>query len=463
MLRNFWKHLRAIITVVCAFFLFFFVIEIIRAYQTLYQLHPLVGILFIILLCSGLIWLFSYFLKNILSKPPVLIPPKIKDPSDLSDRELFTYGKYLTKYLNRLNSNENLSDEEREKANLGVVTLTMALKSKNDKETIRIAIEKTEEEFVNPLLKTLDDKAETHIQNCVRDVMLGTILSPYKAADLLIVLYRNFLMIKQIIFIYNSRPRFREQMKIILDTITVVATVNCINMGKNLLECLGSRVPIVGKYMDDLAQGVGAGLMTSVTGHSALGRCQAFKGWNEQEAKQSIYNNLGIFYKDIKNIFKEDVWEKVGNVLGIPGETFEKVKDSILEALDEADKGIRNCVKKPVIVLASGVSGGNTLIKNIGSKIHTIGSKLYEGTKEKSPIVADKFKTVGGKIGNKGLSLGKSGLKAIGNGLSVSGKFTTDKTSKIVSHIKNRNKEVQGKDETTNETSNHSEEQQNSI
>ena len=40
-----------------------------------------------------------------------------------------------------------------------------------------------------------------------------------------------------------------------------------------------------------------------------------------------------------------------------PGETFEKVKDSILEALDEADKGIRNCVKKPVVVVASGVSG----------------------------------------------------------------------------------------------------------
>ncbi len=105
----------------------------------------------------------------------------------------------------------------------------------------------TEEQIIKPLLNTLDEKAETHVQNSVRDVMLGTILSPYKAADLLIVLYRNLVMVKKITTTYNSRPRFREHLRIMLDTVSVVATVNFINMGKNVVECLGSIVPFIGK------------------------------------------------------------------------------------------------------------------------------------------------------------------------------------------------------------------------
>jgi hypothetical protein len=454
-MSSLWKNIRTIITVICVFFLFFFLIEIIRAYQTLYQLHPFFAILFIILLCCGSVWLFTNYFKDIFSKPPVLIPPKIEDLNTLSSKKLCHYGKYLNKYLDRLANNENLSHEERKQAKSGIVILTIALNSKDDREAIYNAIKQTEEKFIKPLLNTLDEQAEGHIQNSVRDVMLGTILSPYKAADLLIVLYRNLVMVKKITTTYNSRPRFREHLRIMLDTITVVATVNFINMGKNVMECLGSIVPFVGKYIDDIAQGIGAGLMTSVAGHSAIRRCQAFKGWDEQEAKQHIRSHISVFYGDIINIFKEDVWEKVKKVSGVPIEKIGNVKDSILEALDEAGKGVIGCVKKPANVVTSGVSGGNTLIKNVGSKIHTAGSKLYEGAKEKSPVVAKKFKVVG----SKGLSVGKSGFRVIGKGLSVSGKYAVGKTSKIVSSIKNRGKKAQESDETIVEDTEDFEEQ----
>ena len=77
----------------------------------------------------------------------------------------------------------------------------------------------------------LDEKAEKQVRKSTRDVMVGVTLSPYKAADLLIVLYRNLIMTTKIIRIYNTRPRFREQLKTIYDTICIVATVNYINMG----------------------------------------------------------------------------------------------------------------------------------------------------------------------------------------------------------------------------------------
>ena len=56
-------------------------------------------------------------------------------------------------------------------------------------------------------------------------------------------------------------------------------------MGKSLLEDLGSRVPGIGKTLDNIVQGIGAGLMTSVAGHAALHHCQAFKKWSAEEAK----------------------------------------------------------------------------------------------------------------------------------------------------------------------------------
>ncbi len=46
-----------------------------------------------------------------------------------------------------------------------------------------------------------------------------------------------------------------------MDIINIIATVNYINMGKNLIEHLGSKVPGIGRFIDDIAQGIGAGFL----------------------------------------------------------------------------------------------------------------------------------------------------------------------------------------------------------
>ena len=301
MIHNWWKTAKTVFFIIGIFILLFFIAEVIRTYQTFYNIHAVVGILFAALLIGSLAWFFGRYILTLISRPPVLIPPKFKDRNDPTNKEIHAYIKYLIKYSNRLNNNEILSCDESNITDSVTAYLKSDLTSEDKTEKL-LLIEKAEQE-IKSLLCKLDEKAEEQVRKCTRDVMIGVMLSPYKAADLLIVLYRNLVMITKITRIYNTRPRVREQLKIMYDTICIVATVNYINMGKNLIEGFGSKVPFVGKHLDDIAQGIGAGFMTSVAGHAAMERCMAFKGFNEQQAKDNIRNHLKHFFIDVKNTF----------------------------------------------------------------------------------------------------------------------------------------------------------------
>ena len=85
--------------------------------------------------------------------------------------------------------------------------------------------------------------------------MLGVTLSPFRAVDLAVVIYRNAAMVFRIMSFYNSRPLLSEQVLILRDAFSVVDTVNYLNFGEKLIEQLFSRVPWIGQAVDDFAQG----------------------------------------------------------------------------------------------------------------------------------------------------------------------------------------------------------------
>ena len=74
--------------------------------------------------------------------------------------------------------------------------------------------------------------------------------------------------------IYNSRPLLSEQVLVLKDVLKVVATINYMNWGQKVAESLTSSVPIIGRASGEIAQGLGAGLLTSVAGHGAMERCR---------------------------------------------------------------------------------------------------------------------------------------------------------------------------------------------
>ena len=392
--------LKSILVIVGGLLSFFAIIELIRVYQTLHALHPITGFVFIVILGLAIIWIIGYYLITLTSRPAVLRPPKIAVLSYPTNRELHRYGKYLVKYISRFTNNDAFTVAERDLARTGNDKLMAALKNNDNHESLLSAIEKAEQETIQPLLNKLDQQAERQVRNSTRDVMIAVAFSPYNAIDLLVVIYRNINMVTKIVRIYNVRPRLRQQLHILADTISVVATVNYLNLGSHLLQDLGSRVPIIGKSLDNIVQGIGAGLMTSVAGHAALYRCQAFKKWSADEARINVISHLHQFYSDVKGIFFKDVLPGVKNRLGeIATNKWKSIQDGIAAVLDETGDALDRFVRQPMATTGSSVmSASKTSRRTILKAVLNAGAFTGRSVKRAGTNVFVKSKSAGIKV-----------------------------------------------------------------
>ena len=342
-----WKIIRAITLLSGVLLSFFAVIEVIRAYNTLYQLNEFAGYAFLSVIGIIFIWLIIYVTKAIGARPKVIKAPRIKNRLIATQRELKTYSRYLARYVRRLCENDRLSDED---LNELIYGLEVFLKKNEGRitEQERIGnIQQLESEYIEPLLMKLDEQAEREVQTCVRDIMLGVTLSPYRAIDLFVVIYRNAIMTVNIIKIYNSRPQLTEQLLICKDVVSIVAAVNFINFGSRFTEQLMSSVPYIGSIVDDIAQGIGAGLLTSAAGHAAIHRCRAYRGWDRDDSMEMMASRIGKFFRDIHNIFKQDVLPAMRyRVASL--ETWEKLTSGVGVVFDKMGDIIKSFVRVPV-------------------------------------------------------------------------------------------------------------------
>lgn len=381
MLKTVWKLIRTAVVVVGVLLTFFAILEILRAYQTLYNFHPVAAYIFAAVVVGLLGWLVIYVWGNLAVFPKPLNPPKIADCREASDRRLKKYLRYLNRFLLRLQSNPNLTDNDC--TQVAAALSRLENQSAFDRAACLELIASIETDDIKPALKTLDEQASKQVRDSMRDIMVGVTLSPYKSADLLIVLYRNLVMVVRIVKIYRVRPALSEQLRIFSDIINVIATVNYINMGKNLIEGLASRVPGIGRFVDDIAQGIGAGFMTTITGHAAMDRCRAFRGWNEAEAKRHLLSHVGDFYNDVKDIFFKDVW---GGIRGRSGAAAPDAGEKVADAIDETGSLLDSFVRVPV--KAVGTAGHAVMdtttqsITFVGKSIKKTGSFLTKPFKK---------------------------------------------------------------------------------
>jgi uncharacterized membrane protein YcjF (UPF0283 family) len=368
MLKTIWKLIRTAVMVIGVLLTFFAVLELLRAYQILRDMHPIAGYAFLVVIAGLLGWLVVYVWANMAVFPKALKPPKIDDVQTATDRQLKKYIQYLKRFLQRLVVNPHLNDDEAAHIMNGLMKIQEQTTSDRD-EYIKL-IAAVENEHIKPVLKTLDAAASKQVRDSMRDIMVGVTLSPYKSADILIVLYRNLVMLVRIVKVYRVRPALSQQIGIFSDIINVIATVNYINMGKNLIEGLGSKVPGIGRFVDDIAQGIGAGFMTTITGHAAMDRCRSFRGWNEAEAKKHLLSHVGDFYNDVKDIFFKDVWAGLRGRAGhVPDETADKVAD----ALNETGSIVDTFIKTPV---KAATTAGTVVVDTTAKGVSAIGDIL---------------------------------------------------------------------------------------
>lgn len=386
MLKNWFRIIRAVVTAVGVLLGFFAFIEVVRAYQTLRGLHPAAGYAFLAVLAAAAGWLAWYLWVNLAAVPRALRPPAIPDPAQATVRQLKKYLVYLRRFLERLTINPSVSDGNHASIQIALGQIDRVLAEETTVEGLRAAIEVVEGRAIMPALADIDALASRQVRDSMRDIMIGVTLSPYKSADLFIVIYRNLVMTIRIIRVYNARPAVAEQCRILLDILNVIATVNYINMGKNLIEGLGSRVPGIGRFIDDIAQGIGAGFMTTIAGHAAMDRCRAFKGWNAAEAKRHLLSHVGDFYNDVKDIFFKDVWQGVRRRAGAAAnDAGEQVADAINETGNSLGSFIRTPVRSVVTVSTASVDAvyhtgakGATFVGNSLKSVGALFSKPFK-------------------------------------------------------------------------------------
>ena len=192
-LKLWWKIIRTVILAIGVLLTFFVLAEILHVYVVLKNTYAPLGYAFLIVVAGVCAWISIYSFRMIKKIPRVLTPPDIHDPP--SETQVRSYGKYLIGYVKRLIDNPNLSPDDIVKAKKDAQVLEKLSQSGQQPSDLLSEIERVGQESIEPLLSKLKQKAEREVRNSVRDIMMGVTLSPYRAVDLLIVVYRNGTMV----------------------------------------------------------------------------------------------------------------------------------------------------------------------------------------------------------------------------------------------------------------------------
>lgn len=414
MFRELWRAVRTAFLVVGVALVFFACVEVVQAFETLYGLHPLVGYAFAAVLAAGITGAGVRYALTVFARP-VVVPPHVRpDLMNAGAHEVRSYAAHILRLLRRLSRNGNLGIDQRERITDGILMVEQSAAGWADRTQLAQTISRCEIDILQPAMDSLDDKARGEVRRCVRDVMVGVTLSPWRSVDLWVVVYRNLRMVLALVRIYNSRPRTREQFLILRDVLTVVATVNYLNLGSRLLQNLASGVPILGRFADDIAQGVGAGILTSVAGHAAVSRCGAVRAWDICEAEASIHAKLRTFMGDVKGIIADDivpqlrrpVEEARASQVDRPAGG-ERLREGIGRALDETCEILDLCVRRPVVaagrgvattgtVLGGGVSAG---VSAVGHGLVHAGGGLLRGSRRALGGASEAARSAGRRVG----------------------------------------------------------------
>ena len=334
MILAWWRLIRAAAVAAGALLSFLAVVEVLRAYLILREVSPWLGFGFIGLLVLGLGWLAWRFLIAFWSLPRAPAPPEVADPLQLSADEALECAAFLDHRIRQLLENSRLSDAS---AALGEVA------SRLRAEATPAGVARAQTELAEILLP-LDERAERIVRECVRDVMLAVVLSPYRSADLLIVLYRNGRMVLELAQLYQTRPSPIEQLRIAKDVVAIVATVNFLNFTEKFLEQLLERIPVLGQVGGDVTQGVGAALLTSATGHAAIARCKSITPFSRAVAQAQLAQRMSRFARDVKAILNEEVLPKLRPRFPALGGASEKLS----AAFDATVDGMSDWIWRPI-------------------------------------------------------------------------------------------------------------------
>ncbi len=283
--------------------------ELVRLGQLLVGLHPWLGWTYAACLLLLIAWGALGASQFWLARPRRLPPLPDLDPEGLPAADRAAWQQSLLQQSLRMLKSPALPDEDRRRLeeSLAASLDGPALDGSQLKSILN--------EEVTPLLARLDEEAEREIRAATLEVTSAVALSPWRSMDVLIVVGRGLRMVLSISAIYGSRPTLREHYEILRDIGKSVASVGLIGAGQKLMEGLAGHLPVAGRVVDDLLQGLGAGFYINLAGWAARERCRALGPWQEAEAAETLRKAMRRYTRDMRRRLTVDlgpaIWDRL--------------------------------------------------------------------------------------------------------------------------------------------------------
>ena len=260
-------------------------------YRLFDDLHPVAGLVYIVVLTAALAWLVArpvaaFLSMPVAAKPPdILIDPKAPDPKAIAAR--LTYD---IRYLKMLAANPEVSAEAakiEESIAKGRALAARAQRATPEEAfALSIDLQTFEREHIEALLAPLDRKVKQIIHAEAVGVGVATAISMNGTVDAFIVLWRNANLVARVSRIYFGRPHLMGSLRILRDVAAIVVAARALEDVTDITgDVVGSLLGrmgglIAGPVMDG---GINA-MMTLKLGYLAKRRCRSFKGWTAVQA-----------------------------------------------------------------------------------------------------------------------------------------------------------------------------------
>ncbi|MBA4228128.1 MAG: hypothetical protein C0456_16015 [Hyphomonas sp.] len=260
-------------------------------YRLFDDLHPVAGLVYIVVLTAGLAWLVArpvaaFLSMPVAAKPPdILIDPKAPDPKAIAAR--LTYD---VRYLKMLAANPEVQAEAaaiQDSITKGKALAAHAARAMPEEAlALSIDLQTFERAHIEALLAPLDKRVNQIIHAEAVSVGVATAISMNGTVDAFIVLWRNANLVARVSRLYFGRPHLMGSLRILRDVAAIVVAARALEDVTDITgEVVGSLLGrmgglIAGPVMDG---GINA-MMTLKLGYLAKRRCRSFKGWTAVQA-----------------------------------------------------------------------------------------------------------------------------------------------------------------------------------
>lgn len=123
------------------------------------------------------------------------------------------------------------------------------------------------------LLQDIDRRSYQLVLRAARDTAVATALSPAALLDVVIVLWRNLKLVREVATLYGARPGYVGSLKLLRRMLANIAIAGVAESGNDLMvEALGST--LAASLSTRVGQGVINGLLTARVGLTAMHLCR---------------------------------------------------------------------------------------------------------------------------------------------------------------------------------------------